>query len=297
MFGEVLFDCFPGGESVIGGAPFNVAWNLRRLGLDPLLVSAVGDDELGDKALGVLESGGLDRAGVAVRAGSPTGRVTVENPEGEASYTFQGDCAWDHVPLPSPPPETRDHSLLYHGSLALRRAGSGSRRTLRELRRLDLPRFVDLNLRPPHFDPQTLPGLLTGAAWLKLNRHELTYVADRLTTAPGALRTRVETHARALAESLSIGHLLVTDGEHGAWWVAAGGEALSVPAHPVETLVDTVGAGDAFTAVTLVGVLAGWPRRRILERAVRFAARVCGLRGAITRDDDFYDTERESWHA
>ena len=77
IFGEVLFDRFPDGSTVLGGAPFNVAWNLKALGLDPLLVSRVGRDDLGADILAAMSEWGLDTAGVQTDAGHPTGTVEV----------------------------------------------------------------------------------------------------------------------------------------------------------------------------------------------------------------------------
>ena len=75
VFGEVLFDVFPGGEAVLGGAAFNVAWNLQGLGLAPLFVSRVGADELGRRVLDAMASWGMETRGVEVDSSRPTGRV------------------------------------------------------------------------------------------------------------------------------------------------------------------------------------------------------------------------------
>ena len=74
VFGEVLFDCFPDGKTVLGGAPFNVAWHLQGLGLQPLFVSAVGNDAQGEEVRRTMQSWGMATTGLQTRAAFPTGR-------------------------------------------------------------------------------------------------------------------------------------------------------------------------------------------------------------------------------
>lgn len=291
LFGEVLFDCFPNGRKVIGGAPFNVTWNLRGLGLDPLMVSAVGDDALGDEALRQAEDWKLDLSAIARLDAYPTGRVDVRNPETDPSYEFQEDCAWDHLTAGTALAATTPFALLYHGSLAVR--AEASRRALDTLlEKRPLPRFVDLNLRPPHFEDRALPGLVRGAKWLKLNAGELHHMADLLALAPGDLAAR----ARTAIPALQVENLLVTDGAEGAYWFEEDEEVVHfVPAPPADPMVDSVGAGDAFASIVIIGLCVGWEPRLILERAVHFAARVCGLQGATSPDLEFYQHERNYW--
>src|SRR5690606_31337572 len=97
IFGEVLFDVFPDGTAVLGGAAFNVAWNLRGLGLDPLFVSRVGDDERGRGVLGAMERFGMDTSAVEVDPIRPTGVVTVAFRDGEPSYEIIADQAYDRI--------------------------------------------------------------------------------------------------------------------------------------------------------------------------------------------------------
>lgn len=291
LFGELLFDCFPNGREVIGGAPFNVTWNLRGLGLNPLLVSAVGDDALGHRALEEAEKWKLDLSAIRRFSDYPTGRVDVHNSENDPSYEFQEDCAWDHLEASPVLESDNTFALLYHGSLAVR--AEESRRALEELReRLPLPRFVDLNLRPPHFEDRLLPSLVRGATWLKLNADELQKVSDLLALAPGDLADR----ARTAIPALQVENLLVTDGAEGAYWFTRDEEVVHfVPAPNADPMVDSVGAGDAFASITIYGLCAGWEPRCILERAVHFAARVCGLQGATSSEPQFYKNERNYW--
>ena len=152
IFGEVLFDRFPDGRRVLGGAPFNVAWHLRAFGEDPYLVSRVGDDEDGAAVRAAMRAWGMDEAGLQTDPRLPTGRVQVTIEAGEPAYDIVCPAAWDAIEAP-----TRERSgsppcaLLYHGSLALR--SGPSRRACQSLREAGPGTvFVDVNLRPPWWD-------------------------------------------------------------------------------------------------------------------------------------------------
>lgn len=290
VIGEVLFDCFPDGRSVIGGAPFNVAWNLVGLELDPLFISAVGDDALGTRVHELMREWRMDPAGIELLPAHPTGRVDVSNAGSDPSYAFQEDCAWDHLRLP-PVEFSPDHfGLLYHGSLAARK--EISRNAIDTLRdQTDLPVFIDLNLRAPFYEREALPDLVRGVHWLKLNRGELELLAGVLNIHPKGI---AESAAR-VREELGAAHVLVTDGPEGAYWVSDQPVCVFREAAEVETFVDSVGAGDAFASVVIFGIVHQWQPRTILQRAVRFAARVCGIQGATTQIPEFYQDELKQW--
>ena len=145
IFGEALFDCFPDGQSVLGGAPFNVAWHLQALGDAPKFISRVGNDTLGDTILNEMKSWQLDTAWVQQDNQHPTGQVNVSFSANEPSYDIATDSAWDFIAdsLIESPPQS---GLFYHGSLAAR--SDASHETLQKLTEapgLDI--FVDVNLR------------------------------------------------------------------------------------------------------------------------------------------------------
>lgn len=290
LIGEVLFDCFPNGRAVIGGAPFNVAWNLAGFGCDPLFISAVGDDTLGREVIDRMEQWGMDQTGLAVLPAFPTGRVDVHNAETEPEYHFQEDCAWDHVRLEPVAFAADHHGLIYHGSLAARKAVS--REAIEKLRsEPTLPAFVDLNLRPPFYEEATVLELARGAHWLKLNAAELRLLGQLLAV-PG---DDLVEQSRAVGRALEVPHLLVTDGKAGAYWISEDEEALFEPALKAAHFVDSVGAGDAFASIAITGILHGWAPHRILQRAVIFAARVCEIQGATTSERKFYDEAFNNW--
>jgi fructokinase len=282
VFGEVLWDRFPDGRAVLGGAPFNVAWNLQALGAAPRFVSRVGRDELGERIAAAMAVRGLDATGLQTDPAHATGTVEVAFDGGEPSYTIAADRAWDHI---APPADMPGGGLLYHGSLAVR--SPGSRAALEVLRGRADAVFVDVNLRDPWWDPATVLDLLAGARWAKLNADELAALV------PGE-PDNDRRAARLLADA-GLERVIVTMGADGAAVHGPDGPPLIRGVGTAGAVVDTVGAGDAFSAVTLLGLLRGWPWDQILDRAQQLAAAVVGLRGATSDDPEFYEPFATAW--
>ncbi len=276
IFGEVLFDYFPDGRRVLGGAPFNVAWHLQAFGEAPYFVSRVGTDDAGLSVRTAMEVWGMDRAGLQLDGKLSTGRVQVSIADGEPSYEIVCPAAWDAIEPDSAAPALK---LLYHGSLALRRPAS--RRAWRQLRDRNPPLvFVDVNLRSPWWDHDRVLAGLWGAQWAKLNRDEL----DRLLPGHAPARSR----ARDLLRACGLHGLVLTDGARGAELLTSSGQWYETRPRTNVAVVDTVGAGDALAAVTILGLLHGWPPQDILDRAQEFASAIVGQRGATVRDPAFY---------
>jgi fructokinase len=283
IFGEVLFDHFPDGRSVLGGAPFNVAWHLQAFGEAPLLVSRIGDDPEGEAVAGAMADWRLDREELQVDPRLPTGRVEVSIDDGEPHYEIVHPSAWDAIePLKS---DSRC-ALLYHGTLALR--DERSREAWRKLRRGRSSKvFVDVNLRPPWWQRERVLEAVEGAHWVKLNRHEL----DELS--PG--EARADRRPRAFLERHGLTGLVLTEGAHGAAILTADGEHWEARPDTNIPVVDTVGAGDALTSVVILGLLRGWPLGATLERAQSFASAIVGRRGATVHERAFYGDFLERW--
>lgn len=295
IVGEVLFDCFAD-HRVLGGAPFNVAWNLRGLGLDPLLVSAIGEDAPGQEVRQAMEAWGLDVSALQVRSDHATGRVDVTLQDGEPSYRFWEDVAFDHLQPPAEALLGERMGLLYHGSLVFR--SPQVRRGIVALKRAARwPVFVDVNVRQPYFEDTWVSDLIGQAEHVKLNLDELRRLAPEPLAAEAqagaaaggdAARQTWRHLARSLQRAHGIQNVWITAGQQGAAWVGPDGEFQDVPAAAAEPLVDTVGAGDAFAAMIIRGLLRGDAPIDSLRAAADFAARVCGLRGATVADPLFY---------
>ena len=290
ILGEVLFDSFPDGTSVLGGAPFNVAWHLQGFGLSPLMISSVGSDEHGKIVLETMRNWGMDTQGIQKDAQHPTGKVTVRLEDGQPSYDIEADQAYDNID-----PEqvlslldAKDFSMLYHGSLLTRTAQSRSMLD-RVLEATMLPSFVDINLRPPWWTKQDSHQSLSQATWVKLNEDELLTLME----VDSDSTTGLFSFAREFLDTYGLDLLIVTQGEHGAFCVTKGD---MISGAPVEAqVVDTVGAGDSFTSVIILGLTYGWPMSLTLERALEFAARICEQRGATAMNKALYESYLKKW--
>ena len=287
IFGEVLYDCFADGPEVLGGAPFNVAWHLQGFGLQPLFISRVGRDEHGDEVLAQMQAWGMDTRGVQRDPDHPTGRVNIVQDGAHHSFDILPDQAYDYIDAEAAGRLLLEINvaLLYLGSLGRRQPVS--RQAVETLQTQGHPVFVDINLRPPWWDEPGVRALLRQARWVKLNDDELRQLQPTAATDEIAA-------ARELLEHNGLELLILTRGANGALLLSRDAQFAGRPPE-LEQLVDTVGAGDAFSAVTLLGLLRGWTLEQILERALGFAARITGQRGATAADPGLYRHYRESW--
>ena len=285
VFGEALFDCFPDGTEILGGAPFNVAWHLAAFGLKPVFLSRVGDDGLGERIDAAMCEQGMTTLGLQHDPAHPTGTVQVSLEDGEPSYEIVADRAYDHIDAALLPP-LPEQALLYHGSLALRHKDSAD--ALRVLRgRWDPAIFLDVNLRDPWWNKARLAELLEAATWVKLNAEEL-----ELLSPDGG---NAEVQARHLLERYGLEAVFATLGAKGALALAADGALSQVePASDIR-VVDAVGAGDGFASVLILGLMRRWPLQQTLDRAQSFASAIVGQRGATVRDPMFYRPFLSDW--
>ena len=292
VFGEVLFDRFPDGADVLGGAPFNVAWHLQGFGLGPLLISRIGDDEAGRRVRRAMQDWGMDTDGVQTDADHPTGAVHVSLREGQPSFDILPDQAYDHLDAGAAASMTaaQPSALVYHGTLILR--GRASRDALDAVcTGANAPVFVDVNLRDPWWRESDLPRVLNRAHWVKVNEEELIRIASRLGQAAGTL----EETARRFQREHDLALLLVTRGRAGALGFEGSGDIRTVAPGESVDVVDTVGAGDAFASVLLAGLIGGWPLATAMERAQNFASRICRQRGATAADPALYRDVMRAW--
>jgi fructokinase len=288
LVGEVLFDVFPDGREVPGGAPFNVAWNLKGLGFSPLFLSRVGVDDRGAEVRRLMGDWGLDLRGLQHDPLRPTGEVRIRIENGEPSYTIVPDQAWDRLDgaVAAEAWEPVSRGILYRGTLAGRSA-DGARALEAVERGFPGPLFVDLNLRSPWWEIEQVRRICARASVLKVNQEEW----DVVSASPDPVSP--------ITGDPSAGPqlLAVTRGGDGAWLRQRGAVLAEVPAPAPESFEDAVGAGDAFSAVIIAGLIRGWKPKMLLRRAVDFAARVCSLRGATTDDLSFYARVRGLWES
>lgn len=294
LFGEVLADVFPE-RSVLGGAPFNVARHLKAFGLNPVLITRTGNDALRDELLQTMVASGMETVGVQCDQNRPTGQVKVHFEAGTHRFEILPEQAYDHIhaTVARMVALSVHPRLVYFGTLAQRHAASRSALKML-LNSTSVPTFFDVNLRAPWYDAQILRRSLRQADTVKLNDEEMAVLAD-LFALPG---DTLAGHARAFMQMFDIGQVLVTCGGKGAWLVQRKGEDVSmIPNGAPISVVDTVGAGDGFSAVFILGKLQGWPVELTLARAHEFAAAICTLRGAAPQQADFYEPFLKAWRS
>jgi fructokinase len=276
--GEILWDILPGGSRHLGGAPMNVAVHAQALGCAASVISAVGDDELGREAMALLtERHGLDAAAVEIMPDRPTGAVDVRLEYGQPTYEFRADVAWDFLEVNAAASEVAQTAdAVVFGTLAQR---SGvSRPAIHDLLAMTRPeclRVFDVNLRPPYFDAATIRQSLARTNVLKLNDGELPVLLAAMDLPAGG-----EWSARLLEQMPLLGVIALTRGEQGSTlFTRELPNGHTLPARQVD-VQDTVGAGDAFTAALVAGLLQGRTLAAIHQRAVAAAAFVCSHAGA-----------------
>lgn len=305
LFGEVLMDCFPDRE-IPGGAPFNVACHLHGLGLHAgigsVLVTRIGKDARGHRLLEAMSAAGLPLDGVQQDCLHPSGAVQVEPGGAERGPQFEiaPDQAWDfiHADMARLVGLSVRPQWLYFGTLAQRATVRPVTRpaahpALRALfQTTQAHGFLDINLRDPWVRKDVLRWSLAEAEVVKMNAEEL----QRVTHMMGLGRASQDVLGKRLLHAFGIRQLLVTEGGEGAWLLQNDGTYLhTAPSKPLEDLVDSVGAGDGFAAVSLLGMVLGWPPERILARAHQFAGAICRLYGAVPESADFYRPFVQEW--
>ena len=273
--GELLWDLLPSGPT-LGGAPFNAGVHLARLGMTVRYVTAVGPDALGERALAEVQRLGLDSSLIQT-ADLPTGiaRVRIDS-AGVPAFEIQSPAAYEGLTTLSASAvgALAGARILLFGTLAQRSPG-----VLATTHRLSeaLPgaeRIYDLNLRPGCWDPELVETLLALATVAKLNSEEQSVLARTF-----ALPASTERFARAAAERFGLRAVCVTRGADGAALLLDDAYLEGTP-RPVR-VVDTVGAGDAFSAGIAAGLVARWPIAAVLDLGSALAAVVVARAGAI----------------
>ena len=273
--GELLWDCFAD-DCRLGGAPANVACLCAQYGADVTLVSAVGEDELGRAALAQLVDKKLAINNIQISS-YPTGQVSVNvSTFGIPSYRIEENVAWDHIHLPSffAGQVGEAHGICF-GSLAQR--GTESRRTIREALRLcpdSCLKVFDVNLRLHYYDREIIVESLQLANVLKLNHEEMPVLTEMF-----ALTGDEKNQLRELMLRFDLQCIALTRGSAGSLIMSE--TAVSErPCTPVGQIADTVGAGDAFTAALLIGLIKRRDIDEINLQASQTAAYVCTQTGA-----------------
>ncbi len=282
--GEVLWDMLPTGK-MLGGAPANCAYHANALGAQGVVVSAVGEDDLGREILAVLGDKGLKTDYVQVLESRDTGTVTVAlGDDGQPAYTIHEAVAWDHVALtPELLSLAKSADAVCFGSLAQRSVTT--RETIRAFLRATRPeclRVFDINIRQEHLDKDLLRESLGMATVLKLNDEELPYLAQVFDLSGTVMEQLVQ-----LRDDFQLDLIAYTRGAQGSL-LLDGSDVVDTPGGEAFEITDTIGAGDAFTAALILSRLEGKDVQATAKRAHDLASFVCTQSGGMPLYDRNY---------
>jgi fructokinase len=274
-FGEILWDVFPNDKKP-GGAPANFAYHCKQLGADVRLVSQIGHDQNGQELFDFYNSIGLSTALTGVSVTKPTGTVSVHlRNDGQPDYTINQDTAWDFLTAtPESLQWASESDVIAFGSLAAR--SEQNRQTLQNILNAAQPatcRVLDLNLREPFCEQKNIEFVLSCANILKINDDEL----NRMISMFGFPQDTVEKQLQKLREFYQFRLVILTCGANGNW-LTTKSEQIFTSGTKVE-VADTVGAGDAFTAASVIGLLLRKTLSEISRKANELAAYVCTQHG------------------
>ena len=300
VFGEALVDDF-NAEQVVGGAPFNVARHLAAFMAPVLSITRIGDDQSGQLVRAEFERFAMNEAGLQLDPLEETGRVLVERGPRGHRFTILPNQAYDFIDRTAAVASVGgvEPGLVYFGMLAQR--GEVSRAALKGLLDASVaPRFLDLNLRDGQYDERGVTRSLQAANIVKVNEEELQvlfgWYFQIKSEDPALSADEVHASCQAVLKMFSLDALIVTLGHRGSVYFGSDGQILIQRDNPAPPFViDTVGAGDAFAAIFLLGRMRGWPLETSLARANEFAGAICAIPGAVPGDMGFYDKWMTRW--
>lgn len=280
--GEALWDLFPDARK-FGGAPANFACHSVILGANIALVTAVGDDQRGREAIAILEQHEIDTRLIQVVAEAPTGSVGVEIDEsGSPTFTIHEGSAWDQIRWSDELGlRLKEADAVYFGTLSQRDEVTKAtiRRVVEQAKADDVPRLLDVNLRSPFFDAELVRESVKLASILKLSQEEFGEVCAAFEIESTGADEHPETSLRELLGVGDLDMVVMTCGADGAILVTP--DSVLQQAGIPTKVVDAVGAGDAFAAAFLLGILRNEPLDQTLMKACRIAAATCAHPGAI----------------
>ncbi len=284
--GEILWDILPSGKK-LGGAPANFAYHAGELGCEAYIISSVGNDKLGNEILDILNTLGLSSRYIQIDECHPTGTVEVQlDNNGIPSYIIHENVAWDYIKVNEKCLELmKNADAVCFGSLSQR--SETSREAILKLlnnTNNNCIKIFDINLRQNFYNREIIINSLAHANVLKLNELELSIVSDLLGVNGGEESEKL----RKLQKKYSLRLIALTKGDCGS--ILFNGERISKhPGFKVEVL-DTVGAGDAFTAAVTVGLIKKWDLDTINDFANKLGGYVCTQQGATPKIPEWLKT-------
>lgn len=285
--GEVLYDVYPD-RSVIGGAPFNFIYHIRKLTGQGRLISQIGNDRPGKDLARFLSDNSMSDHFIATDERHPTGTAQVAFEKDKTPvFTIPEEAAYDYIEI-TDAVETcviSNAYLLYFGTLAQR--NPVTRKSIERLYALRVKLLFDVNLRQNYYSEEILSRSLSAAHIVKMNLDELRVINDLFFHIPFDLYELAADIVRVFRSEL----VCVTMGSEGA--VLTDGNYFTSYRHPLTDITDTVGAGDGMAAILALGYQRHWDLQTLIERASEFAADVCRYQGALLPDTAY--TKFRGW--
>ncbi|MDA0177796.1 carbohydrate kinase family protein [Mesoflavibacter profundi] len=272
-FGEVLWDVFPD-HQIIGGAPLNVALRLKSFTKNVSIISAIGNDNLGEQLLNYLDSNNLTSKYIQTNNNYPTGQVLVTlDQNGSASYDIKNPSVWDFISTNQSNIDlVKTSDVFIYGSLVCR--NSTSKNTLFTLLEHAKFKVFDVNLRAPYYEFETLFKLMDFADFIKFNDEELELISKEINTG----FSTIEDNMKAISNTFNASHVCVTKGDKGAI-LLVNGKFYESKGYKVK-VKDTVGAGDSFLATLIYQIQSFGNYEKAIDYACAIGALVAGSNGA-----------------
>jgi fructokinase len=286
VIGEILFDIFEK-EKHLGGAPFNFAYHLKNLGFPVRYISRIGNDAHGKEILNILEQHHFNIDDIQIDDKHDTGTVLVQlSSSGNPTFHINSDVAYDYINyLPKEHSSLIDMAdFIYFGTLVQRsKKGFENIQKFIKDRSSDTVCFYDINLRPKCYSEKVILASLESADILKLNTQELDE-CKRIFRFSGD----DDAFIHFLTNQYTLKIVAITKGDKGSELYTKDGH-FQGRINRVSSIVDTVGAGDAYSAMLAAGIIKGWEPVKMLSMASMFASRICKIRGAVPELREFYE--------
>lgn len=285
--GEILFDIYPDHKK-LGGAPLNFIYHIKKLTDNGNIISRVGKDVLGNKVINGLSHAGISADFIQHDNLHPTGMAKVIlDKNGKPDFEIDTDRAYDFIEITEENNNliNTETDCLYFGTLAQR--SQISRETIQAFYNRGLKYFADINLRQNFYDEEILISTLEAVDFIKANYDEMHVLNDIF------VQTEYSTEKVAfeLMEKFNLNMIAVTRGKDGAS-IFENGKRFN-HSNVDDKVVDTTGAGDAFSAMLCIGYLHGFEIPYINKLANDFAFDICQFEGALPKNDRIYESYRE----
>jgi len=284
--GEIIFDIYPDTKK-LGGAPLNFIYHVHKLTNNGMFISRVGDDDMGKEAISFLQKNNIPvnliQTDYEYETGAAYANLDIDkNPH----WDIPTDRAYDFI---SVPPESEqiieESSCFYFGSLAQRM--ERSRTTIQTFWGMGTKHFLDLNIRQNYYTKNIISRSLSAADILKVNEEELHLLHNLFFIG----KFDITECAISLMKHFHIEVVAVTMGAEGAYLLNKDNSDYFKTI--VNEISDTVGAGDAYSALLALGYLNGWELNKINKIASEFAAEIVKIPGALPADDLIYEQFRQ----